>query len=147
MTNEEKNELLIALCSYYPYGVICHDTDPNDPNYSKDGMLRTIRKEPSDCNGLPYLFELDGISSPSDICEIKPYLRPMDSMTGMEIICYQQMLMCVFDDGSRNEAWNIEDWLNENFLDYRNLIPKGLALEAKEEMYKVWEEGEVNPEP
>jgi hypothetical protein len=27
------------------------------------------------------------------------------------------------------------DWLNKNMFDYRGLIPKGLALEAKEGMY------------
>ena len=29
------------------------------------------------------------------------------------------------------------DWLNEHHFDYRGLIPKGLALEATEEMYKI----------
>ena len=32
MTNKEKKELFIALCGYYPYGVICHVTDKeNNP--------------------------------------------------------------------------------------------------------------------
>ena len=37
MTDEEKKELFIALCDYYPYGVICNVTDINDPEYSHDG--------------------------------------------------------------------------------------------------------------
>ena len=29
----------------------------------------------------------------------------------------------------------IVDWLDEKMFDHRNLVPKGLALEAKEGMY------------
>ena len=32
------------------------------------------------------------------------------------------------------------DWLNANHFDYRGLIPKGLAIEAKEGMYNEIEE-------
>lgn len=136
LTNEDKKELFIALCGYYPYGVICHDTDPNAPTYSKDGKLRAIRPEPGDCNGLPYLFELEGISFLSDICEIKPYLRPMDSMTDKEIMDYKAIQLSQAVD-RECEAWDEVNWLNARFLDYRGLIPRGLALETKEGMYNL----------
>ena len=33
--------------------------------------------------------------------------------------------------------YNSQDWLNKKMFDYRGLIPMGLALEAKEGMYKT----------
>ena len=139
MTNEEKKELLIALCGYYPYGVICHDSDPNDPEYSRDGKLKAIRPEPGDCNGLPYLFELEGVSFLSDICEIKPYLRTMDSMTEEEQIKFSSLCELTTDSNGE-KVWSVSvkgyDWLNANFFDYRNLIPRGMALPASEGMYE-----------
>lgn len=145
MTNEEKKELLIALCGYYPYGVICHDTDPNDPNWSKDGKLRAIRPEPSDCNGLPYLFELEGMSFLSDICEIKPYLRPMESMTTEEAAAYTATMQ-VKEVGREKSMTQFKtsqtfDYLDRNFFDYRGLIPRGMALPACEGMYNLKKEG------
>jgi hypothetical protein len=34
--------------------------------------------------------------------------------------------------------YNSQDWLNRNMFDYRGLIPKGLALKAKEGMYRLF---------
>lgn len=142
MTNKEKKELFIALCGYYPYGVICHDTDPNDQNWSKDGKLKAIKPVPSDCNGLPYLFDIEGMSSLSDICEIKPYLRPMESMTEEEKYIWHSKMKYVgyFINYKYYDTVDSFDYLNSIHVDYRGLIPKGLALPAKEGMYKARED-------
>lgn len=76
---------------------------------------------------------------------IKPYLRPMSSMTEEECIEFGK-LPVNFENISEilpNAPYYIEiikpeqiDWLNKNMFDYRGLIEKGLALEALEEMYK-----------
>ena len=105
MTQEDKKLLLIDLCARLPYGVIC-----------KSNSYRNI------------LFNSSHISL-IESEEIKPYLRPMSSMTEEE----------------ENEYYNIEfgfiihsdrvDWLNSHHFDYRGLIPKGAALEAPEGMY------------
>lgn len=70
---------------------------------------------------------------------IKPYLRLMSSMSEEEEKEY-----CNFLDGEHSNpndlvwlATNITEWLNKKMFDYRGLIPKGFALEAKEGMYKV----------
>ena len=42
-----------------------------------------------------------------------------------------------FDEDKFQDAWDIEDWLNDSFLDYRDLISKGLALAAPEGMYNI----------
>lgn len=82
--------------------------------------------------------------------EIKPYLRPMSSMTDAEKEELKQEF-CIDvreEDNGRhteeygyvtvyhnfnNETWYIPyeaiDWLNEHHFDYRGLIEKGLAIE------------------
>ena len=69
---------------------------------------------------------------------IKPYLRPMSSMTKEE---FNKL-----DEYMRLYSYNIshklsvfcktQDYLNSIHVDYLGLIEKGLALEAPEKMYK-----------
>ena len=70
---------------------------------------------------------------------IKPYLRPMSSMTEEEKSTY--LSYCECDDGDYTGEIlyfnTIEsfDYLNQIHVDYRNLISKGLAIKAPEGMY------------
>lgn len=64
-----------------------------------------------------------------NIEDVKPYLRPMDSMTQEE---YEEEVSSLF---GWNTEWEHYDWLNAHHFDYRGLIEKGLALEALEDMY------------
>lgn len=61
---------------------------------------------------------------------VKPYLRPMSSMTEEERTFYDDNigLYCL-------DAYLFVDWLNAHYFDYRGLIEKGLALEAPKGMY------------
>lgn len=69
------------------------------------------------------------------IKDIKPYLRPMSSMTEEE-----------FDEYESIKGWKKEyeliDWLNKKMFAYRTIDGKdmfelGLAIEAPEGMYKL----------
>ena len=88
-----------------------------------------------------------------EIENIKPYLRPMSSMTEEEKKEYHKQvdidldrtakrLKEQFDTGKFDpeNQFTVQychiDWLNANHFDYRGLIPMGLALEAPEDMYK-----------
>jgi len=83
-------------------------------------------------------------------CEFKPYLRPISSMTeeekkivrsyGFELIPYDtgytgfaNIENCIDEVSFRF----MEEFLNTYHFDYRGLISMGIALEAKEEMYKT----------
>ena len=68
---------------------------------------------------------------------IKPYLRPLSSMTEEESEEYNDLtnLMSDYDSNIENIATKIIDWLNSHYFDYRGLIEKGLALKAPEDMY------------
>ena len=131
MTQKDKKLLLKDLCSRLPYGTIIR-------NYAtdEDDVLTYSLLEDFEIAGLEY---------------IKPYLRPMSSMTEEEKEEWHDTFDSVYDlvpggdpdneddyDDNWHEQPGIEsyDWLNEHHFDYRGLIEKGLALKATENMYQ-----------
>ena len=129
MTKEEKELLLQDLCARLPYGVkayIEHDTfyDEIEPY---DGTVNT-----NTINDLLHNEKL----------EVKPYLRPMSSMTREEK-AYWNYHRCMVGDGVFSLGYDNPifcifecfEWLNSHHFDYGGLIEKGLALEAPEGMY------------
>ena len=123
MTQEEKKKLLLKdLSARLPYEVICKIT-ANDNPYIGDHKLST--------------YWLDKVT---DICyEIKPYLRPLSSMTEEEEKEYTSIDNRSYScpqDYAHIPATNRIDWLNAHHFDYRGLIEKNLALEAPDGIYK-----------
>ena len=73
-----------------------------------------------------------------DIRYIKPYLRPMSSMTEEEKKEYDEFEFISASHFAHGiEAGELTEWLNSHHFDYRGLIEKGLALPAPEGMYEV----------
>ena len=128
MTQEEKDLLLKDLCARLPYGVIC---DRLGKPKKLLGVYPTKK--------FPLEFD-NGEYMPSNYMleDIKPYLRPMSSMTEEEKAEYWYIKCPKYDDNGYiiDTYGEIIDWLNKNKFDYRGLIPIGLALEAPEGMYK-----------
>ena len=116
MTQEEKELLFKDLCARLPYQPICEYTDTEDDFCTATGALGY---------------------SPCDFIAgkvlIKPYLRPMSSMTDKEeneynsINGYEKGIFPNYEDSF--------DWLNAHHFDYRGLIERSLAIEAPEGMY------------
>lgn len=125
MTKEEKQLLIKDLCARLPYGVICDMWF----EWNEADKITEVLK----CGGLMRLMnsEFNFI--------VKPYLRPMSSMTDEEDKEWQSYKCSIAEscDGMLEEKINaLHDWFNSRHLDWRRLIPKGLALEATEGMYK-----------
>lgn len=110
MTQENKDLLLKDLCARLPYRVKVSDV----VNGKIVDFPYTLTRHLN--------IEYD---------KIKPYLRPMSSMTEKEEFEYRNV--CA---NPINRQWDVVDWLNRKMFDYRGLIPIGLALEAPEGMYK-----------
>lgn len=125
MTQEYKDLLIKDLCARAPYGVKYmryswnYDTDQELPVIEtlefvdKDGYINHRR-----------VYKVD---------DIKPYLRPMSSMTGVEILEYlslKESIVASDDITYYFETYKSIDWLNKNMFDYRGLIPMGLAIDA-----------------
>lgn len=75
-----------------------------------------------------------------NIANIKPYLRPLDSMTKEENgeycdLIYDIKMQEVGDTQIVYDTQQLMDWLNAHYFDYRDLIDNGLALVAPDGMY------------
>lgn len=139
MTQEEKQLLLKDLLPRQLYGVKAHYR-----YYDFVGRTERFIQEGDDVIesidvslGIPVYMHECLIK----IENIKPYLRPMSSMTEEEIDEYHKR--CEFNDcdytGEPMYFDTLEsfDYLYSIHVDCRGLIPMGLALEAPEGMYKT----------
>jgi len=142
MTPEEKKLLLIDLCARLPYEVLVKCSDTEGTIIYDGYRLHEISEDGS------YLA-LSAVDIPHGVgnldlefCDIKPYLRPMSSMTEEEIKELESISRTIAISGVGDwYKWLVinpvfVDWLNAHHFDYRGLIDKGLALEASEGMYK-----------
>lgn len=136
MKQEEKQLLFKDLCARLPYGVKI--------NIRND---YTLTMEDVELNA----YHITTVMYDIEYRGLRPYLRPMSSMTmeerselsrltndkfkfylytrKPEIICYEKY--------NYLEGLKVLDWLNAHHFDHRGLIEKGLALEAPDNMYKT----------
>ena len=126
MTDEEKQILFKDLCTRIPYKPLI-----SIPKFSKTPVvLKGIKMIDNDYSDFQIYAE--GIGDLFiNANEIKPYLRPMESMIDIEEDDYKDTLE--YDKGYyysiSTPTIKTIDWLNGNHFDYRKLIEKGLALE------------------
>ena len=129
MKQEERELLLKDLCARLPYGVKVWY------KYSPDKYLTGL-EIPSMKVLVGHKF--DKVEHTESIVEageilIKPYLRPMSSMTEEEKEEYNTFF--TYDGIDDSCFLDYIDWLHSHHFDYRGLIEKGLALEATHEIY------------
>ena len=160
MAQEEKEELLVALCGYLPYGVnvsykdskgkFCRATveaighsaincNIHDNSYHDDLSVLPFDKD--------YIYE-NPKTAETYVCtdEVQIFLRPMSSMTEDEKQTMDNLWKdnnkLVFADPSEIRRYrfydiSVVDFLNSCHFDYRGLIEKGLAIAAPEGMYNT----------
>lgn len=125
MKQEDKELLLKDICSRWPYDVVVLE----DIDKKFDGGCISKLVKITEIKG-EKMFLTKNSLTPVTIEEIRPYLRPLSSMTEEENKEYIKRNLYGFH-------WGFVDWCNSKHLDYRGLIGKGLALEAQEWMYNV----------
>ena len=143
MNEQEKELLFIDLCGRLPYGVKCAEVYPNSKYINKWDILK-IDKFSEDGIFISNSEEIYGYVSRLE--NIKPYLFPLSSMT-LEQRCKVQNLLsdkCVISFTNSKIEFYGEDYrdikleqLNKLFnlfnmwnIDYRGLIPMGLAIDV-----------------
>lgn len=149
---EKRRLLLMDLGMRLYYGVMVLDIPAK-----RDGKIFILSTLDD------YQYDTDEDSHYQSVYNILPYLRPMESMTKDEA---SEMFRLMFPDRDLisveiekdrvrfvqtdrngafyhmsiffNKIYSLEqlDWYNKKMFDYRGLIPMGIALEAKEGMYK-----------
>ena len=124
MTQEEKDLLLKDIFGRIPYGVKCSYLDI-EFNNTTHGNLEGFEYD----DDKDIVFIIDGIGIYSE--HIKPYLFPVSSMTGEQRKEYVQITAkCGNIASSQLTGMTIQDWFDKNHIDYRGLIPRGLAKDA-----------------
>ena len=124
MEKKDKELLLKDLCARLPYHVKCKI-------WLKDGTTEEglLDLEHNYGNVLQDAFYYNKIK------DIKPYLRPISSMTEEEKVecCDLQDKFLLSSQYPVTCGYALFDWLDKNMFDYRGLIEKGLAIEVTDE--------------
>ena len=137
MTQEEKNILLKDLSGRVPYGVFVKNV-----NIGFEGSLLTLSNyQPASVYVLTDIAS--GNQEYSPVEDIRPYLRPLSSITEQEMRELYDIPRTV--DKENVGYWHkfsftnheFVDYLNRHHFDYRGLIPMGLAVESPEGMYEI----------
>ena len=127
MNKEDKELLLKDLCARLPYETWVQ--------YEGKEWLVTGYGH-GRVSLLPSVFS--SVSACPLVEEIRPYLRPMSSMTEEEkryLISLKYQPSALKWKNLIISSQEVIDWLNAHHFDYRGLIEKGLALEAPKDMY------------
>ena len=135
MTQEDKELLLKDLCSRIPYGVKVQMPiwDYNDKiTTEEDATLYSVNTNDY-CETVEYDAKIS-------VEEITPYLFPMSSMTEEQKEEYYYIVNYISSDDTENwvegefiyvnQIKRLLHFYNTNHLDYNDLIPKGLAIDA-----------------
>lgn len=128
ITQEDKELLLIDLCARLPYQPLCKKVDIEDDFCECDAPLGYSLRDLVDNKII-----------------IKPYLRPMSSMTEEEYNDMFHQFYLTQEEFFKNcsnadtigkiigNDMVIYDWLLKNHFDFRGLIPSGLAIAVTED--------------
>ena len=121
MTQEDKDLLLQDLCARLPYGVIL-----NCCNIVSETLTLI------DYKGL--------VNNDYDIDEVKPYLFPLSKMSDQQKEEYYYIVNYLSEDDTENcaegefiytaQLTQLLCFYHRNNIDYRGLIPMGLAIDA-----------------
>ena len=139
MTQENKELLSKDLCGRLPYEVKCYVPVENCIMKLTGKRLNYFCFHKKEW-GIDYSHEFEVVLDPLNDAHngyiVKPYLRPMSSMTEEEEIEYDATFATIkLADGHYDSTMTYKsfDWLNAHHFDYRGLIPKGLAIEVTKE--------------
>ena len=139
MTQEQKELLLKDLCARLDTNLVCsiYRTDDEGVGY-RDEILHGY------CKGdiwYEFYFREDCSIGIDDVSKFKPYLFPLSSMTAEQKEFIKNKFCYDWDiDDHPYSLWTycigigdvdeLIDWFHKNHIDYRGLIPMGLANDA-----------------
>lgn len=122
MTKEDRQLLFADLCTRLPYDVLV----------DYDGHIYILNEINPACKDIDYITvhiqDVERLMCAKSVMieNIKPYLRPMSSMTEDEEEEYRKINLF-------GTHWGFVDWCNKKHFDYRGLIPLDLAIEVTKE--------------
>ena len=114
-----KEVLFNELCSRLPYEVKCDIGD------DKPYTLNSIEVDYVGGHLVRFKEMKNGLIMEVYLSEVKPYLFPLSSMTPEQRTSYNFL-----SNSGHRSSTGLIDFFNKNHLDYKGLIPKGLAKDA-----------------
>ena len=114
-----KEVLFNELCSRLPYEVKCDIGD------DKPYTLNSIEVDYIGGHLIRFKELKNGFIMEVYLSEVKPYLFPLSSMTPEQRTSYNFL-----SNSGHRSSTGLIDFFNKNHLDYKGLIPKGLAKDA-----------------
>ena len=141
MTQEDKELLFKDLCARLPYNVKCYNSKYRS-DLAEEIICITVNYNHPCVQLGTYLYKLE---------QVKPYLFPLSSMTEEQEKEIQEITgnpdyACITRKTDGLELWlnfidtdptiwldaifEVQDYLNKNHFDYRNLINKNLAIDC-----------------
>jgi len=143
MTQEDKQLLLRDLCARLAFGRVKCQVKVESFNEEMDDYIEFFDDEIVFIEPRIYNVYLYEEGTDVDISDIKPYLRPISSMTEEEKQLVRWFKSDIKTQGAINLYMNrYVEWLDSRHFDWRTdgngktLIEKGLAIKAPEGMYK-----------
>ena len=134
MTKENKDLLLKDLCGRLHYVTYIRIVEPDCFDKSESVTEGCIGGYSNTRMCQDYsMDEIFEFIESGDM--VKPFLRPMSSMTMEEKDYYDTITFTENEHFIGVLCGGVVDWLNAHHFDYRGLIEKGLAIEAPEGMY------------
>ena len=132
MLEEEKQLLLQDLCTRLPYGVFCvgttYELDDDGERYIPAKVKDTLTEIHN------YKLETAsvrlGLISSCKLETVKPYLRPMSSMTEEE---KEELIKNFWGSHTTKDTFEELSWYLSKHFDINELIPKGLAIAVTED--------------
>lgn len=126
MTPGDKEILLKDLCARLPYGVKVAFFNEDLTHHSEPKTLIGI-----ECiNNLNYSRLEDEDGNTTIVEFVKPYIFPLSSMSEEQGNEYHELVRGMFGTGVLINFEFLEEFFHKNHIDYRDLIPKGLANDA-----------------
>lgn len=132
MKQEDKELLLKDICGRLPYGVKC------EYDGKVYGILGYAHGKIVLCK--PFMSITECLLFRESYSNIKPYLFPLSSMTEEQkreynslrdfVPTYHYEFGDIIEDTELYDNFESIDYLIANHFDYRNLIPKGLAIDC-----------------
>jgi hypothetical protein len=128
MTQEDKELLLKDISARLPYGVKCAEVYPDGNKFENEWDIIRISKYVEDGVHISNCKTTYGYCS--QIQNIKPYLFPMSSMSEELREEHKDLLDIQYSFDANDNVFTLQDFYCKYHIDYRCLIPMGLAIDA-----------------
>lgn len=121
MAQEDKELLLQDLCARLPYKV----------KVQYKGAIKEIQYIEPEFEEICFVYPDNSFTVP--IADCKPFLRSILSMTEEEKDEFNAVINKAIMGDEPVASYQLIDWLNAHYFDYRGLIEKELAIAVTEE--------------